>query len=110
MIQLRYLKDCELDITSSQRQPNGALTETYRPVAQYQVQMRELTDDISASIYGADVNNMYRVSSPYQTLEYFLKSKMNRSSDNISRYTLVIDGERYRIRAVRIHWADIELI
>ena len=109
MKQLRYLIDIELDKATNTRQPNGTILSTYAKVADYKVQLQELTDEISASIYGADVNRMYRVSSPHYVLESFLFSKVNNTSDNVSLYSMVIEDQRYRIVVVRKHWIDIEL-
>ena len=108
MKQLRYLVDIELDKETKTKQPNGLKISSYEKVQDYKVQVQELTDQISASIYGADVNRMYRVSSPHNVLENFLKSKVNESSDNVSLYTLLLNGWRYRIVVVRNNWVDIE--
>ena len=108
MKQLRYLVDIELDKETKTKQSNGLKISSYEKVQDYKVQVQELTDQISASIYGADVNRMYRVSSPHNALENFLKSKVNESSDNVSLYSLLLNGWRYRIVVVRNNWADIE--
>ena len=110
MKQLRYLIDAEVDKADRARQDNGVMLSSYSKVAESKIQVQELTDEISASIYGADVNRMYRVSSPRYSLEAFLFSKVNNSSDNVSLYSLVINGLRYRIVTVRKNWVDIELI
>ena len=110
MKQLRYLQNCELDFTTRIKQPNGSFIETYEKVNDYQVQLQELNDQVSASIYGANVNRMYRITSPHYELEDFLDSKMQTTSDNISKYTVIISNKRYRVLTVRNHWIDIELI
>ena len=110
MIQLRYLIDAEVDLSTKQKQANGKSISTYSKVEDYKVQIQELTDEVSAQIYGADVVRMLRVSSPFHALEEFLYSKVNNSSDNISLYTLLINGFRYKVKVVRSHWVDIELI
>ena len=109
MKQLRYLIKAELDITVRTKQPNGAVIETYSKVGDYIIQPQEIDDQVSASIYGADVNRMMRVSSPRYVLESFLASKMNVSTDNVSLYSLIIKGRRYRVKAVREHWIDTVL-
>lgn len=110
MNQLRYLIDCQVQKATKTKQPNGTIISSYTDVKKYKIQLQELVDQISASIYGADVNRMYRINSPRNDLEKFLFSKVNNSSDNISYYVLVIQDKRYKITTVRQHWADIELI
>jgi len=110
MKQLRYLEDIELDESTRSKQPNGVLIYTYSKVDDYKVQFQELVDEISASIYGADIDRMYRISSPHYELEQYLAEKVNVSSDNISKYSIVHKGNRYKIRNVRKHWVDIELL
>ena len=110
MKQLRYLKECELDFTTREKQPNGSYKEVFTEIETYKIQLQELNDQISASIYGANVNRMYRISSSYRALEDFLDTKMQHTTDNISKYTILIDEKRYKIITVRNHWIDIELI
>ena len=110
MKQLRYLETIDLEKETLVKQNNGVKTATYQNVGEYLVQIQELTDEISASIYGADVNRMYRISSPNRNLEGFLFSKVNNTSDNVSLYVIVYNGARYRINVVRRNWIDIELL
>lgn len=110
MKQLRYLKTIELDKATTTTQSNGARVSVFSKVADYRVQTQELTDEISASIYGADINRMYRISSPRYILENYLAGKNNNSDDNVSQYSFVLNNARYRIRAVKEHWIDIELM
>ena len=110
MKQLRYLQTIEVDKSTLVKQSNGLKTSVYTKVSDYLIQVQELTDEISASIYGADVNRMYRISSPRYVLEAFLSGKVNSTDDNISLYTVILNGQRYKIRVVRKHWVDIELI
>ena len=108
MKQLRYLIDIELDKETRAKQSNGVSISTYEKVCDYKVQVQELNDQISASIYGADVNRMYRISSPKQEMERFLESKVNNTSDNISLYSFLYNSMRYKIVVVRNNWIDIE--
>lgn len=109
MKQLRYLVEAELDKTTLARQDNGSVLASYAKVSDHLVQLQELTDEISASIYGADVNRMYRISSPCHELETYLFSKVNNTSDNVSLYTVVLNDLRYKIVVVRNNWIDISL-
>lgn len=110
MKQLRYLIDVEVDKATRLKQDNGAVMASYAKVSEFKIQPQELTDEVSASVYGADVNRMYRISSPRHELELFLKSKLNNTADNISLYSVVLNGSRYKIVVVRDNWADIVLI
>ena len=110
MKQLRYLKTIELDKGTTTTQSNGARITAYVKVGDYRIQTQELTDEISASIYGADIDRMYRISSPRYILENYLAGKNNNSDDNVSLYTIVFNRNRYKIRAVKEHWIDIELM
>ncbi len=110
MIQLRYLIDVQLDKATKTRQPNGTMISTFEKVDDYKAQTQELTDEVSAAIYGSDVVRMLRLSSPHRVLERFLYTKVNNTSDNISLYSVVINGSRYMIKAVRNHWIDVELV
>lgn len=110
MKQLRYLEIVEIDKETLTKQANGTKIATYQKIDDYPVQFQELTDEISASIYGADVNRIYRISSPDRSLEEFLFSKVNNTSDNVSLYSVVYGYSRYRILVVRKNWIDIELL
>ena len=110
MKQLRYLQEITLEKQTLEKQANGVKTAAYTEVGYYHIQVQELTDEISANVYGADVNRMYRISSPRYALEAFLFGKVNNTSDNISLYFVVLNGARYKIRVVRKHWIDIELL
>lgn len=110
MKQLRYLKKITLEKQDLVKQENGTKLATFESVGSYLVQIQELTDEISASIYGADVNRMYRISSPNAVLEKFLFSKVNNTSDNVSLYVVNYNNARYKILVVRSNWVDIELL
>lgn len=110
MNQLRYLINAELQLATSVTRSNGTLLNTYTKVKDYQIQLQELSDEVSASIYGANVNRMYRITSPRNELESYLFSKVNHSSDNISKYFISINSKLYKVIIVRSHWIDIELV
>ena len=108
MTQLRRLIDCRLDKGTKVKQSNGTFITTYEKVDDYKVTYQEVTDTVSASIYGADINKVSRIDSPHNLLEKYLSSKLVNDEDNISKYTIVIDGIRYSIISVRSQWIDIE--
>ena len=110
MIQLRYLEESTLSKATRSIQANGAWVENYVDIDTWLVQRQEITDEASASIYGARINRMLRLSSPRHDLERHLGTLMNASSDNISKYTILYRGARYQIAGVRSGWVDVELI
>ena len=110
MKQLRYLISVELDKLTRTKADNGAYTNSYTKQADYLVQLEEISDAVSASIYGAKIDRMYRISSPRQLLEGVLFSLVNTSNDNISLYSVVLNNARYKIVAVKKNWIDIELL
>ena len=79
-------------------------------VSSYSIQTQELNDDISASIYGADLNKIVRIKSINRELEVYLKSKLNNDDDNISKYYIIMDDTQYKIKSVRENWIDIQAI
>lgn len=107
-MQLSRLKPAVLKVATKTKQTNGSYIDAYTKVADYSVILQELTDEVSASIYGANLNKTYRVSSPRQTLEIYLQGKLNNTSDNISKYFLFIQDKQYKIVSVKEQWVDIE--
>lgn len=107
-MQLRYKEKIMLKKSENQKQSNGAYISNYIDLQFYNVQIQELTDEVSASIYGATINKMYRISSPKQMLEKFLKSKLNNSNDNLSQYLILYNELLYKIITVRQEYIDVE--
>lgn len=107
---LRYLKPVILKKSVIVKQSNGSRKEEYEAIKTYQVQIQELDDEISASIYGASIVNMLRIKSPLSKLENVLKAKVNNNADNISKYYIFIDNNKYRIKSVNSKGVLIELV
>ena len=110
MKQIRYLKPITLYKATKVKQPNGAIVNTNEAIKSYFVSFQELTDEISATLYGAKLNSMYRISSVHYELESYLQEKNLPISDNSSDYFLVSGVRKYRITAIKEHWLDIEFI
>ena len=70
--------------------------------------IKELNDNVSATIYGADINKILRISSVNKILEILLKEKLNNSSDNISKYRISYDTSKYKVKDVKSKYIDIE--
>lgn len=109
-MRIRDLIDCELQISDKIKQSNGISIVTYQKIKDYKIALKELIDEVSASIYGANINKTYRICSPHAELEKFLSSKLNNTNDNISKYYILINEKRYKIISVKFKWVDIELI
>lgn len=107
-MQLRYLEKVTLKVATKVKQDNGAYIDTYTKVNDYNVQKQELEDEVSASIYGADINKMLRLKSPNGKLEKYLIPKVSNKEDNISKYFIFIDDTQYKIKAVTSSKIDIE--
>jgi len=109
-MQLRYLKSVDLKKATKTKQPNGTYLETLTLVSSYSIQTQELSDDVSASVYGADLFKITRIKSVNRELEVYLKPKLNNDDDNISKYYIIIDNTQYKIKSVRENWIDIQAI
>ena len=108
---LRYLKPITLKKAEKSKQPNGTYKNTYNEIANYRVQLQNLTDDeVSATLYGANINKMLRLSSPLGDLEEYLLPKVDNKADNISYYYIFIGTKTYKIVAVAEDRIDIELV
>lgn len=108
-MQLRYLADCALLHDTKVKQPNGSYTLTLEVVGLYKAQIQKLTDSISATIYGADINRMYRFSSPLKELEKAIANKFNFNEDNITNYSIKHEDKIYKIVAINDNWVDARL-
>lgn len=106
-MQLRYSKNAELKKVSKAKQPNGTYIETLNLISNYCVQTQEISDEVSASMYGADIYKMLRIKSINKELEAYLKPKVNDTNDNITLYCVFIDNIKYKIKSVRENWIDI---
>lgn len=107
---LRYLEEVILKKSVIVKQTNGSRIEEYKTLGEYQVQKQEIDDQISASIYGASIVNMLRIKTPLSDLEKLLKSKVNNTTDNISKYFVFINEAKYKIKSVNSKGIDIELV
>ena len=108
---LRYLKPITLKKAEKIKQSNGTYTNIYNKIEDYRVQMQDLTDDeVSATIYGANITKMLRISSPLGELEEYLLPKVDNKQDNISYYYIFIGTKTYKIVSVAEDRIDMELV
>jgi len=108
---LRYLSPITLKKATKEKQANGTYSNTYEVISNHNVQMQNLMDDsVSATIYGAKINKMLRISSPLGNLEEYLLPKVENQQDNISNYYIFIDNKTYKIVSVSNDRIDIEVV
>jgi hypothetical protein len=110
MKQLIRLKECELYKVDQISTDDGDIADEYKPQGKYKIEVQELSDDVSASVYGANITKMLRISSINKILEILLKSKVNNTQDNISKYNIFYDNVYYKITNVKSKYIDIERI
>lgn len=109
MNQLRYLKKCILLKGTKVKQANGNMIMSYELVREYDVQIQKVTDSISASIYGADINRVYRFLTPLKELETYLFTRFDYGTDNVTNYYLELESKRYKVVAINDNWVDAKL-
>ena len=110
MKQLRRLTDVMLQKETRTIESNGATVVSYSNIDSYKVINQQITDQVFVSIYGANVSQMRRISSPHFQLEKYLSAKVHGDTDNISRYFILIGDKRFKITAVYDNWVDIEFL
>lgn len=109
-MQISRLKECTLMKGTKTKNGNGTYTTTYQDIDSYNMIPQELLDEVSASIYGANINKTIRISSVRRMLESLLYTKVNNQADNISNYYIKYDNKIYKIVSVKTNWVDIEAI
>lgn len=109
-IQLRRLQLCYLLYFTKVKQKNGSFIDKLIEEKKYKISVQELTDQVSANIYGANINKTYRISSPCNLLEKYLTDKVSNKEDNISKYFVLINDKKYKIISVKTKWIDVELL
>ena len=107
---LRYLEIAAVKRATKTKQENGTYIETLEDVKKYKVQTQELNDEISVSVYGANVYKRVRIKSVRSVLENYLYTKVNNKQDNISNYYIFINAKKYKIVSVNSRGVDLELI
>lgn len=107
-MQLRYLKPVTLCSSERIKQDNGEKVLQYNDIQNYNVEIQNIEDEVSASIYGSNITKMLRLKSPNKKLENYLIPKVNNKEDNISNYFIKISDSIYKINAVTESKIDIE--
>ena len=108
MKQLTRLESIDLYKIGKEILPDGDSQETEILVGSYKVVIQELNDNVSATLYGADINKILRISSVNKILEILLKEKLNNTSDNISKYRISYGTSKSKVKDVKSKYIDIE--
>ena len=109
-MQICRLTECVLLKSIKTKSSNGTYITQYQELGSYKIIPQELLDQVSASIYGANIDKTKRISSVRKKLENLLNTKVNNKSDNISNYFIKYDDKIYKIVSVKINWIDIEAV
>ena len=111
MRMIRYLEDVELVKAIEVKQTNGTkIIKDYENIGEYRIQKKSLEDEVSASIYGANITRMWNIASPLGDLEEYLIPKVDNQEDNISLYYIILGNTRYKINSVKDSGIDIERV
>ena len=108
--QLTRLISCDLFKVLQVQTPDGDVSNIQSKEGTYSIVYQELADEVSANIYGANLNKIRRISSVNNLLEILLRSKLNNTSDNISKYRITFNDDTYKITDVKSKYIDIERI
>lgn len=106
MKQLIRLKNIDLYKITQTQSSDGDFIKTSSLVNSYKAAIEELRDEISATVYGSDINKMVRFSSVKHELEDYLYSKLNNTSDNISKYEIRYGQNKYNISNLTHKYID----
>ena len=107
---IRYLEPVTLKKATKAKQANGTYIDSYTKIAVYNVQKQTLESEVDAQVYGADINKMLRLVSPYNRLEKYLLTKLSNESDNISKYYIFDNDIKYKVVAVTPSKVDISIL
>lgn len=107
---IRSLKEVKLLKSIKEKQPNGIYIKSYQFIDNYNVSIANLTDEVSATIYGANIDKMLNISDALNNLFFYLLPKVDNKEDNISLYYIQIENTIYKINSVKKNNIIIERI
>lgn len=107
---IRYLESVRLLKSENVKQSNGTYIKSFTEIKKYNVSIKTLDDEVNATIYGANINKMFSMSTPLQNLENFLIPKVDNVEDNISLYLIEYNGSKYKIVSVTKNEIKVERI
>ena len=104
---IRRLEDVTLYKLLKSSLPDGDNSEQYDEGTPYQAIVQYLDDSVATAIYGANVSKTYRIATLHLELEKFLLPKINNKIDNLSKYLIEYNGNKFIIRRVTPKYIDI---
>lgn len=107
---VRYLEEVELLKATKSKQNNGSFIKVYELINTYKVEKKNISDTVSATIYGANITKMWEISTALKDLERLLIPKVDNIEDNISDYFIKLDNNKYKITSVKESGITIERI
>ena len=105
---IKKLIEVKLLKATKTKASNGVYIKGFTYIKSYNIEKQELTDEVSATIYGANIDKMLRISSPLNDLEQYLIPKVDNEADNISLYYIQIGNVKYKISSVKESGITIE--
>ena len=107
---VRYLQECKLLKSVNTKQDNGVYIREFSEIGTYRIQKKVLDDEVSATIYGANITKMLNLSTALGDLETYLAPKVDNKEDNISLYFIELDNTKYKINSVKSNSITVERI
>lgn len=98
---IRYLTEAKVLKSVKEKQANGSYVKSFQLVDTYNVQINNLEDEISATIYGANIDKMLSIMDALKKMYVFFIGKVDNIQDNISLYYIQIGNVKYKINSVK---------
>lgn len=95
-------------ILGRQTLPDGERAELLDEGAPYQALVEILDDEVSAATYGADITKIKRIATIHNILEKSLLPKVHNEEDNISKYLIEYNHNKFSILTVTPRYIDIK--
>lgn len=93
----------------STRGADGDIIEKYEKIFEAEGAIQYLaSDEVAQSVYGANLDKTYRFKSIYNDLEPFLLEKTNNSPDNLTKYLVEWNDNKYAVVKVTPLYIDIQ--
>lgn len=86
------------------------VVKTYHHVKKYFAFKQNLEDDISVSIYGANINKMLRIETIRHELEQYLNNIIENKKEKVSDYFIFYNSSIYKITSVNEYKIVIERV